>query len=549
MMRKISLLFLLCIGLHFSGKAQILDSVSISLVPYTDTSCPGTQLKFTAVQSNSSFTGVTYQWFINGTPTSVIIDTFYTTALLDGDNVRCELHYTNSAGPQIALSNVITVHHSTSIPPRVIISITSGSNPDCAGHPLSFLAFPVNGGINPQYQWKINGIDIPGATADTLSGIFGGSDTVTCMMISNSPCRTFDTAYSGQIPIVHIHLVAGINIIAKHNPICAGTLDTFTATLSNPGTGYNLSWYVNGNLIHAALGPSYITDSLPNGALVYCVLNSTDSCVANDTAVSNVITITAIPNTVTSLTSVLSGGANPGCLDSTVTFSGISTGFGTSPTYTWYVNGIPVAYTPTFTSTFSDGDIVTYKVVATPGGCYTQDSITLPSYLMVRDSTPETPLVSLIGNNLVANTFGSYRWYYNSVRSYVGSSLIPGATGSTFHPTTLGFYYAILDTGNCPSDKSNLIYISLLKVNNLTSGNVRIYPNPTSGILNLDWDNMPVNMKMDIFNITGQGLVHEEINNSTHHEVDLSYLPEGIYFVRLREQDGTSATFKITLTK
>ena len=549
MMRKITLLFLLFFGLQPIVKAATLDSVTIYLAPYTDTTCPGTQLNFTAIQSDTSFHGVTYQWYTNGAPTAVVIDSFHTTALNDGDSVYCILHYTNSSGPATAISNVIYIYRRSAIPPRVVTSIVSGSNPDCAGHTLKFKAYPINGGSAPVYQWKINGVDVFGATTDTLSGIFGGTDTISCMMISNSPCRTFDTAYSGKIPIIHIHLTSGISIVATLNPICQGRLDTFTATLSNPGASYSMSWFVNGNRIPAALGNTYITDSLTNGSLVYCVLYSADSCIINDTANSNVLNMTVIPNSITSVISVLTGGSNPGCYDSLVTFTAIETGFGTAPAYTWFVNGVPRASTPVFSSLFIDGDVVSLKVKQTDGGCYTDDSITIPSYLMIRDSTPVTPLVSLIGNMLVANTFGIYRWYYNSYRSYTGSTLIAGVNGRSFHPTTLGYYYSILDTGNCPSEPSNIIYISLLNVNNLTTGNVNIYPNPTTGILNFDWDNSPVDMKIDVYSMTGQGLLHDEIKGKSHHQIDISYLPEGNYFVKLREQDGSSGTYKITITK
>ncbi len=78
---------------------------------------------------------------------------------------------------------------------------------------------------------------------------------------------------------------------------------------------------------------------------------------------------------------------------------------------------------------------------------------------------------------------------------------------------------------------------------------MKIYPNPTSGILNMDWGSRTVNMKVDIYSLQGQGLIHEEINNQSHHETDISYLPEGNYFVVLRDEDGSKRTVKIILAK
>lgn len=546
MIRKFLFLFLLCAGFHSIVKAQTEDSVSIYLPYGSDTTCPGLQLTFTAVQTDTSNHTTAYHWYTNGTFTGVIIDTFYTTALGDGDSVYCKIFFINSLGViDSAKSNVIIVHRSSAIPPRVVISLTSGDNPGCGAFPLTFTALPVNGGTSPVYQWRINGVDVPGADSTHITRYFNAGDTVTAFMVSNSPCRTFDTAFSWQVPIIHDSITAGNTIVVSRNPICAGTLDTFTATFVNPGSGYTISWYVDSVLIPTAIGNVYITDSLHNGDLVYCVLNAPDPCIINHNTVSNVITMTVIALTNPAITLTLTHGANPSCLDSTVTYVASYTGTGTGATTTWFVNGVATAFnTTSYTSLFANGDLLTYRIETTDGGCYTHDSLTTPAILMVRDSTPVTPLVSLIGNLLVANIAGGYTWYYNGI-------IIPGATGQTYHPLSLGNYYAIRDSANCPSLPSNTIYISLLEVNGVSNaGNVKVYPNPTNGLLNLDWGNNEANVKMDVYNMVGQGLLHEDINGKTHHETDLSYLPEGNYLVVLRDsKDGTPATFKISIRK
>src|SRR6202012_909147 len=123
MIRKLTLLFLLSMSLHTVVKAQVADAVTISIPPYTDTTCPGTQLMFTARQSVDTFSTTSYHWFINGIFTGVTIDTFYTTAPVDGDVITCEIFYTNSSGVLAsALSNAIPIHRSTSIAPGVVIA-------------------------------------------------------------------------------------------------------------------------------------------------------------------------------------------------------------------------------------------------------------------------------------------------------------------------------------------------------------------------------------------------------------------------------------------
>ncbi len=558
MMRKITLLVLLCVGLHFAGHAQVRDSVKIYLPMFMDTTCPGTQLTFTAIQSEDTFSSVSYHWYTNGFPTGVLIDTFKTTALSDGDSVYCVIYFINSFGLLDSFrSNVIYIHHSTSIPPAVFISLISGSNPDCAGHPLMFQAFPKNGGTDPMYQWRVNGVDIIGADSATFGGIFGGTDTVSCQMISNSPCSApyNDTVVSNIIPVIHIHLLAGISIVASKNPICEGEIDTFTATVTDPGAGSSIDWFVNGSLVSGTIGNIFITSTLHNGDLVEAVLNAPDSCELSHTVYSNIITMTVITNAITGINILMTHGANPGCIDSPVTFVGTYSNFGTGPNIDWILNGATVAVgTTTYTSTYKNGDVVTFRVNSTDGGCYTNDTLFSISNLMLRDSTPAAPLLSLIGNQLVNNMEGKYRWYFSKTYAYNGLQ-IGGASAKTYHPLSpmggTGYYYTILDTGNCPSPPSNIIYISLLKIKSMmNSSDVNVYPNPTAGVLNLDWNNRKVNARIVVYNVIGQELMQNEVSNSSHHELDMASLADGNYLVVVKDNDdGSITTYKVYLQK
>lgn len=551
MMRRLTLIFLLFIGFQIAANAQVRDSVTISIPPYTDTTCPGTQLVFTAVQSNDTFTGVEYHWYVNNVYTGVNLDTFLTTALNSGDSVYCWLTFTNSFGiPDSSKSNTITIYHLSSIPPRVLVSLIVGSNPDCAGNPLTFEAYPINGGITPQYQWMINGVELPGEDSTRLTRVFGGSDTVVCRMISNSTCAPFDTAYSIPVPIMHIHLTASITITSVFDTICGGTIDTFNSLSSGYGTGATYQWYVNGVPAVGAIGPQYITDSLRQGDSVYVILTTPDTCVLNPIVQSNVMYIFVKHVYDNNAQILITVGANPGCLDSSVTFTVVLDSFGTAPYWEWFLNGVSAGVgTPTFSGTFANTDIVQLTAHTTDGQCYVDDTIDVAPVVMVRDTTPVAPVINLIGDMLSTYSSGTMTWYHNNVNSYVGGTLIPGATDTSYHPTMLGYYYAIANNFNCPSLPSNIIYISLLDVENVgRSSAVNIYPNPTTGIISLDWKTTTVsNMNINVYNSIGQVVVRDVINNKSHHEVDLSALPNGNYYLELRDGEGKYNTNKIIL--
>lgn len=64
----------------------------------------------------------------------------------------------------------------------------------------------------------------------------------------------------------------------------------------------------------------------------------------------------------------------------------------------------------------------------------------------------------------------------------------------------------------------------------------RIYPNPTTGILNYADSNNSTWDKIEIVDITGAIVVSHL--NSTAKQIDVSSLTTGIYFVRFENQDG-----------
>jgi Secretion system C-terminal sorting domain len=541
--RKLVLLLLLCFGLTGAAKAQTVvhDSVSIYMPYGTDTTCPGTQLTFTAIQSVDTFTSTTYRWFTDGTYTGVSIDTFYSTAVTDGDSVWCWIYYTDALGDlDSAMSNIIVIHRSDTIPPRVVISLTAGSNPGCGAAPLTFTAYPVNGGSAPSLVWNIDRDSIAGEDSTTFTRYFSNNDTVTCQMISNSTCSApyNDTVLSSYVVVVHDSLTAMISISAAANPICAGELDSFMAVTGSSGIGATLSWYVDSTLIPTALSPTYVTSTLHDGDIVYAVLNAPDPCVINHTTVSNVVTMTVISLLSTSVAVSMTHGSNPGCLDSTVTLTPFYFNFGSHPSYAWFVNGVEVSTDSVLDTVFNNSDHVAFRVYETDNGCYTNDTVVSSTMLMIRDSTPATPWLSLIDNHLQVNNGGSYIWYRDSV-------VIPGIVAQTYHPVEDGYYYVIKDSANCPSLPSNVIYISLLQVNNVVAANAKIYPNPTNDILNLDWDKPVADLQIDVYNVLGQSMMHDVINNSAHHELHMGRLPEGNYTVVLHDEQGNKATFKI----
>ena len=541
--------------------AGVTGSVTVTLPPYMDSSCNNDTLTFTAVPSASA-TPIKDSWYVNGIANGDTLSTFTTNTIADGNSVEVKMFFNNQCGTlDSTLSNAIVVHRLDTILPVCNIALIIGSNPSCPTTPLTFHATGIHGGSNPAFQWYVNGVMVTGANTDTfLTSTLNAFDTVTCRMITTSPCAVPATVYSNQVVIYHYLLTDSVSLSVYPNQFhyCSGRNIIFTANPVNAGVNPTFQWYVkhyNASAyapVAGATSQSWVINSLQNLDEIMCIMNSSSACVVNHIDTSNQIIVHIDSTIVPSIYDSISSGQNPWCLDSTISFGGTETNFGANPNFTWLVNGNPVGSNFSYTSnTLQNGDVVTLRVNQTDAGCYTSDTLYSTPITLTLIKTPDAPLISLIGTLLVCNVTGNeYKWYYNTANAYLPSN-VPIASGPspTYHPTIIGYYYVKMVDTSCDSKPSNIIKISLLDVQSYNLSDVKIFPNPSSGIVSLDWGTHTVNAKLNVYNSLGQGMLHEEVNGASTKNLDLSAFPDGNYFIEIRDELGNLGTTKITLSR
>jgi hypothetical protein len=284
---------------------------------------------------------------------------------------------------------------------------------------------------------------------------------------------------------------------------------------------------------------------MKNNDKITCVLTSADPCVVNTNDTSNEITLTVITSKIPTINISITKGKNPGCLDSLVEFTAISSNIGNNPFYTWKINNFDVSFgSNMYSSTaFLNGDEVICCVNSTDGGCYLPDTLCSSPFKMVRSVTPDPPIIHLIGNKLITNTTGSYVWFGPNGRQNGG-----GEDG-TFYPALLGEYFAVANNNGCFSKPSNILKITLLDINTLDLDGLKIYPNPTDGRVVLDWGKKEVTADVDVYNQLSQRIMHNNLAKQSRKELDLSSLSNGIYYIVITDANGKSGNVKITVTK
>ncbi len=255
--------------------------VSVTVSPSSNPVCAGAMVNFTATPGNCGTTPQ-YQWKVNG----LIVGTNspgYSYVPINGDAITCTLTSNvlcPSGNP--AISNTVTMTVKPILP--VGVSIVASSNPFCLGTTVTFTATPVNGGLIPGYQWKVNGIN-----AGTNNPVFvyspATNDVITCSLLSSETCTSGNPALSNPITmVVNANLPAGITIAASSNPFCPGSAVNFTATPVNGGSNPTYQWKVNG--INSGTNSASYSYVPVNNDSVRCVITSNLSCVSGNPASS-----------------------------------------------------------------------------------------------------------------------------------------------------------------------------------------------------------------------------------------------------------------------
>ncbi|MEI6575704.1 MAG: cohesin domain-containing protein [Bacteroidota bacterium] len=394
-------------------------SVSISA---SNTVCAGTSVTYTATPANAG-TAPVYQWYKNNLAIGTNSAT-YSYVPLNGDQVKVVLtsNVSCSSGNP-ASSNTITMIVNPLL--AASVSISTLTNPVCAGTSVSFTTTPINAGTAPVYQWYKNTVAV-GSNSSTYSCTPLNSDVINVVMTSNATCASSNPATSNAVTMtVNPLLPASVSITASSNPVCTGSSVTVSALAVNEGTVTGYQWYLNST----AVGTNSATyNFIPaNGDQVYVVMTSNALCGSGSPATSNTITMgvnTSLPASVG-----INANNNPVCTGSNVTLTAVPTNGGTAPIYQWFKNTLVVGTnSSTYTYVPVNGDVI-HVVMTSNAGCATNSPATSNNIAMtVNPVINAVVIVSASDQNVCAGTSITftaspsnggtspvYQWYKNNL--------------------------------------------------------------------------------------------------------------------------------------
>ncbi|MCX6265909.1 MAG: hypothetical protein NTW16_00925 [Bacteroidetes bacterium] len=181
--------------LNFTTLCEFYPTVGVSIEASTNPVCDGSIVSIQATPTNGGLLPV-YQWKVNGFSFGTNNSAYmYTPA--NHDTVQCIMTSSLPCTSTPAISNtiIITVNPMLSVG----VTIAASANNVCAGDTVTFTATGTNTGTISNYQWKLGGNVISGATNATYTYVPANNDVFTCVLASNPPCTFSNTATSNAI--------------------------------------------------------------------------------------------------------------------------------------------------------------------------------------------------------------------------------------------------------------------------------------------------------------------------------------------------------------
>ena len=217
------------------------------------------------VSLSNSETGVGYQLYLDGT-TPVGSPLVGTGSIISFGSQTVAGTYTVtgtriSGGCSTAMNGTAVIAVNPVVP--VSVTIAASANPVSGGTLVTFTATPVNGGSVPSFQWKVNSIEVTGATDAAYQYTPVNNDQVVCVFTSDIACPAGNPATSNTVTMTVIPLTTTVTgtvgngqnqcFNAIHTITVAGTPTTFTVQSGGSATlvaGQNII-YLPGTIVES----------------------------------------------------------------------------------------------------------------------------------------------------------------------------------------------------------------------------------------------------------------------------------------------------------
>lgn len=412
------------------------------------------------------------------------------------------------------------------------MSVSATPSAVCSGSSTQLLA-TVSGGSQPYtYSWTSNPAGFTSNLANPLA-----SPTVNtwykCTVHDNVNAIVKDSVY------VTVQQAPGVpGAITGNTTPCEGAVMTYSISTVPGASSYN--WTVPTNsVIQSGQGTAAVTVLIGNtsGNVSVASVNSCGTSAASNLA----IVISPLPATPTAIV-----GANSVCDHASENYS-------VTP-----VIGLTYNWTVPMDATITSGQgtaAVTVLWGVTPGviSVTAQNSCgnSAPSSMSVWVETIPAAAQTIIGDDSVCQGMGGYHYsipVISNASSYIwtlpfGANVTQGQGTSSivvdYSSTAQSGDITVAGTNMCGTGALSSMSVEVFVctgIQNTLSSKIEIYPNPTTGILNLTIQGAEKNLKLSLIDYSGKILLQEDLVNIPSEftkQLKLSNLTQGTYLIKL----------------
>jgi hypothetical protein len=475
--------------------------------------------------------------------------------------------------PVISISPLVT--------PSVLISTLPGA-PICMGTTVGYTANPTNGGISPTYTWTVNGV--AAGTSATYSYMPANGDVIAITMTSSALCASPATATDNVTMTVTTPTVT-----ATATPASCGNIVTLASagavTYSwSPSTGLSCGSCSTATMIPSATTTYTVTGTDGTGC------TNTVNVTVNGNRISGYITYSGAPTDVFKIwlvqfdptdSSITAQDSMLSCMDGGTPYYE----FDSKPSGSYLIKAnlqgtIPgtSGYIPTYGLSSSHWDLAAPVLHSSSADSMHINMIygTVPSgpgfisgYVVFgagKGTSGDAPVGGMtiyltdIAGNILTYTYTAGDGTYSFGSLAYGTYVISPETMS-FQTTPSAFITlapgeesvsAVNFKKHTDSRTVTPYDISKVKQTSNTISTINIYPNPSTGSLNIQWASQATeDISIVIADVTGRTVYTTTLSLNTvsgNDKIDISGLENGVYIISIKGADY-AYTNRLVVTK
>jgi len=482
----------------------------IEVNPFSQTVFDGKQILLSVYCSGdySWNNELTYVWKKNGVIIPGAINSLYViNSAKKSDEGNYQVTISNTFGSVTSEIAKITIN---ALPASS--GLISGESTICPGQKLiTYTALPINSAIS--YIWTLP----TGATGTSntniinvnydLSAVSGnitvrghnsyGDGAITTLPIIINPLPSIPGAILGASSVCF-----GQNTVLYSVPVVANAT-SYIWTLPTGATGTSTT-----NTITVNFGPSAVSGNI--------TVKGHNNC--GDGSISTLaITVNPLPTnsgTITGISTVCQG-------QNAVTYSVPVITNATSYIWTLPTGSTGTSAINTITVNFGTSAVSGNITVKGNNTCGNGVVSTLP---ITVNPIPVTPIITQNGKVLSSNTTSGNQWYNLN-------NPISGSTNQDYTITAVGEYTVQVTLKGCVSAPSNMIKDVVTSIPSFDSNEkIKVYPNPVSDNLTIEYKGNTDEVKYEIYSSTGQLITTGVLLETT--VVYASTFPSGLYTIK-----------------